>query len=166
MATVVAMSQAVSSEIVSERLIERLMVLAVEHAGASRALLILPASASPHVEAEAVAEAHAVEVRLKRSALSGDNAPEAVIRYVLRTRDSVIIADALANNAFSSDEYLSRGHTRSVLCLPLVKQTQLVGVLYLENALAPHVFTADRIAIFAAARLAGRHLTGERATLR
>ncbi len=145
--TMIAMSQAVSSEIVSDRLIERLLALALEHAGAGRGLLILPTSAGHHVEAEALSEAHAVKVRLKRSSLSGDEAAESVIRYVLRTRDSVIIDDALAANTFSADEYLSRGHTRSVLCLPLVKQTQLIGVLYLENALAPHVFTSDRIAV-------------------
>jgi PAS domain S-box-containing protein len=50
-------------------------------------------------------------------------------------------------NPFSADAYISQTHARSVLCLPLVKQTKLMGVLYLENNLASHVFTPTRISV-------------------
>jgi len=53
----------------------------------------------------------------------------------------------LAQNPFSADEYLRRRHARSVLCLPLVKQSRLIGVLYLENNLTSHVFTPARISV-------------------
>jgi PAS domain S-box-containing protein len=66
---------------------------------------------------------------------------------VIRTRESVILDDALAQNPFSRDEYLCQKHARSVLCLPLVKQAKLIGVLYLENNLASHVFTPARISV-------------------
>src|SRR6202043_3264535 len=71
--------------------------------------------------------------------------PEAVLHSVIRTRESVILDDASVQNPFSSDEYIGRKHARSVLCLPLVKQAKLIGVLYLENNLASHVFTPSRI---------------------
>ena len=45
------------------------------------------------------------------------------------------------------DEYIRGRHARSVLCLPLLKQTRVVGVLYLENNLTPHVFTPARMAV-------------------
>ena len=66
---------------------------------------------------------------------------------VIRTRESVILDDALAQNPFSADEYIRQKHARSVLCLPLVKQAKLIGVLYLENNLASHVFTPARISV-------------------
>jgi PAS domain S-box-containing protein len=72
---------------------------------------------------------------------------ESVLHYVARTRETVILDDALAQNPFSADEYLGQKHVRSILCLPLVKQSKLIGVLYLENNLASQVFTAARISV-------------------
>jgi hypothetical protein len=71
--------------------------------------------------------------------------PESVLHTVIRTRESVILDDASAQNPFLADEYICQKHARSVLCLPLAKQAKLIGVLYLENNLAPHVFTPARI---------------------
>ena len=70
-----------------------------------------------------------------------------MLHYVIRTRESVILDDALAQNPFSADEYICQKHARSVLCLPLVKQAKLIGALYLENKLASHVFTPARISV-------------------
>jgi PAS domain S-box-containing protein len=70
-----------------------------------------------------------------------------VLNYLIRTRESVILDDALVQNPFSADEYICQKQARSVLCLPLVKQTKLIGVLYLENNLASHVFTPARISV-------------------
>jgi C4-dicarboxylate-specific signal transduction histidine kinase len=68
-----------------------------------------------------------------------------VLHYVVRTQESVILDDAAVQNRFSSDEYLRHRRVRSLLCLPLVKQTKLIGVLYLENNLASGAFTPARI---------------------
>jgi GAF domain-containing protein len=48
---------------------------------------------------------------------------------VARTRESVILDDALTQNLFSEDQYISRRRPRAVLCLPLVKQAKLMGLL-------------------------------------
>ena len=66
---------------------------------------------------------------------------------MIGTQESVILDDARARNSFSADEYVGQKHARSLLCLPLVKQSELIGVLYLENSLASHVFTSARIAV-------------------
>ena len=73
--------------------------------------------------------------------------PHSVLRYVIRTEESVVLDDALAENQFSEDGYLRGGHIHSILCLPLVAQRNLVGVLYLENNLAPHAFAPERLAV-------------------
>jgi PAS domain S-box-containing protein len=75
------------------------------------------------------------------------NCPESLVRYVIRTHESVILDDASRPNLFSEDDYLRCRQSRSILCLPLIKQGQLTGLLYLENTLTSHAFPPDRIAI-------------------
>ncbi len=146
--SVLKAAQAVSSEIVLDKLIERLIRIAVEHAGAERGLLILFPGDEPRIAAEATTAHQAeVEVTLRKSGVSPAELPESVLHYVIRTRESVIIGDASAQNPFSADEYVCQKHARSVLCVPLVKQSKLIGVLYLENNLASHVFTPARISV-------------------
>ena len=62
----------------------------------------------------------------------------------MRTQESVILDDAAKPNLFSEDPYFGLRRQRSILCLPLIRQGTLVGLLYLENALASHVFTPER----------------------
>jgi len=144
---VIKAAQAVSSEIVLGELIKTLLRIAIEHAGAERGLLILVPGDEPRIAAEATIGRGQVEVTLRQTAASPAELPESVLHTVIRTRESVILDDALAQNPFSGDEYLCQKRARSVLCLPLVKQSKLIGVLYLENNLASHVFTPERISV-------------------
>lgn len=73
--------------------------------------------------------------------------PQSLVRYVMRTQEPVILEDAASQNLFSADPYLMRHRARSILCLPLINQGNLIGVLYLENNLAPRVFAPARIAV-------------------
>ena len=70
--------------------------------------------------------------------------PESLLHTVIRMRQSVILDDASAQNRFSADDYIRQKQARSVLCMPLMKQAKLTGVLYLENNLASHAFTPAR----------------------
>ncbi|MDB6009129.1 MAG: histidine kinase [Gammaproteobacteria bacterium] len=145
LATVMKVSQAVSGEIVLDRLIDTLMRTAIEHAGAERGLLILPQGDDLRMAAEATTSSDAVIVRLQEASVAA--IPESIVHYVARTQQSVILDDASAQNPFSGDTYIARHHARSILCLPLVNQSKLIGVLYLENNLTPHVFTPTRTAV-------------------
>jgi PAS domain S-box-containing protein len=147
LATVVKVSQAVSGEIVLEKLIHRLMMIAVEHSGAERGLLILSRGDKLHIMAEATTSRDTVEVHLRQTVMIPVDLPESVLQYVIRTQESVILDDASAPNQFSTDEYIGKKHSRSILCLPLIKQTALIGVLYLENSLTPYAFTPTRLAV-------------------
>ncbi len=147
LATVVKASQAISGEIVLESLINTLMRTAIEEAGAERGLLILPGVDEQRIEAEARSVSDQVAVHFRRSAVTPLELPDSLIRYVIRTKESVNLSDASAENLFSGDEYFRRKSARSVLCLPLVRQRQLTGILYFENNLAPGVFRPDRLAI-------------------
>jgi PAS domain S-box-containing protein len=145
--TVVKASQALSSEIVLPRLIERLMRIAVEHAGAERGLLILLRDDKPQIEAEAIISLGTVEVSVRQTVIAPLDLPQSVLQYVFRTSERVVVDDASVRNLYSQDEYVQAKRPRSVLCLPIVKQTKLVGALYLENNLTPRAFTSDRIAV-------------------
>jgi PAS domain S-box-containing protein len=147
LATVVKVSQAISSEIVPEKLIETLLKLALEHAGAQRGLLILPQGEQYRVEAEIKTDLDQVQVQLRRAPITSSELPESLFRYVIRTQQKIILDDASANNLFSEDDYLRQRRPRSILCLPLVRQTKVVGALYLEHNLAPRVFTQKRLAM-------------------
>jgi PAS domain S-box-containing protein len=145
LATVIKVSQAVSGEIVLEKLIDTLMRTAIEHAGAERAMLMLARGTEHCVEAEATTKDEAVTVRLRDASVAAAEFPESIVQYVARTGESVILDDALSENPFSADTYIRRRRTRSLLCVPLLHQAKLIGMLYLENNLAAHVFTAKRL---------------------
>jgi PAS domain S-box-containing protein len=147
LATVMKVSQAVSGENVLERLVDTIMRRAIEHAGAQRGLLILVRDQDQRIEAEATTSGEAIVVRLREALVAEVALPQSIIRYVSRTHESVILEDALAQHPFSADSYVRQLHARSILCLPLINQAKLIGLLYLENNLSPNVFTPTRIAV-------------------
>ena len=147
LATVIKVSQAVSGEIVLEKLIDMLMRTAIEHAGAERGLLILLPDEQPQIEAEATTSRGSVDVVLRQAAVTPSDLPQSALHYVIRTHESVILDDAASQSLFSEDAYVQQNRPRSMLCLPLLKQARLIGVLYLENNLAPRVFTSARLAV-------------------
>jgi len=147
LATVLKVSQVISSEIALDELIDTLMVLALEHAGGDRGLLIVPHDDGLRIEAEATTVGDTVEVHSRDASVAPTDLPESILRYVVRTRESVLLDDASEQTQFSGDPYILHNGCRSILCLPLIKQTKLIGVLYLENRLSPHVFTPGRFAV-------------------
>src|SRR5215467_15199328 len=147
--TIIQASRAVSAEILTDKLVEALMVTVLEHAGAERGLLILRRGDEARVEAEATTQQGAIVVRLCGTAAGPSDLPETVLKLVLRTRQALILHDAAVVSPFSADDYVAAHRVRSLLCLPLVKQGTLVGALYLENTIASHVFTPSRIELLA-----------------
>jgi predicted ATPase/signal transduction histidine kinase len=145
--TVVKASQAVSSEIEMGKLIETLMRIALEHAGAERGLLILFTNDEPRIAAEASTGQGKIAVTPRNAVVTPTELIESVLYATMRTRESVILDDASIDIPSSVDEYVAQRHARSVLCLPLTRQAKLIGALYLENSLTPHVFTSAKIAV-------------------
>src|SRR6516164_5761177 len=124
LATVIKVSQAVSGEIVLEKLIDTLMRTAIEHAGAERGLLILPRGVEQRIEAEATTSGNNIIGRLRDAFVAETEVPESIVQYVVRTQESVILDDAAADNPFSADIYIGQQHARSILCLPLINQAK------------------------------------------
>jgi PAS domain S-box-containing protein len=147
-ATVIAVSQALSGEMVLEKLIDRLMRAAIEHAGAERGLLVTPRNEELPIDAEATTRGEDVVVQLQDGATSVAALPEVLVRYAMRTQETVILDDASSSQSpFSADPYIVQRRVRSILCLPLINRGKLIGILYLENNLTPRVFTPDRVTV-------------------
>jgi PAS domain S-box-containing protein len=146
LATVIRVSEAISGEIVFEKLINTLMSSAIEHAGADRGLLILPRDDKYQIEAEATTGSDNVNVVLKQAPITAADLPESVFHYVLRTKKSVLLHDATSQNS-PAEGYFRDHRSRSVLCLPILKQTKLIGMLYLENNLTTAAFTPARMVV-------------------
>jgi PAS domain S-box-containing protein len=146
LAIVIKVSQAVSGDIVLEKLLETLMRTAIEQSGAVRGLLILSRGAALRIAAEATT-GETIVVELRDEPLTATLLPESVVHYVLRIRESVILDDATTSPLFADDPYIRQRQARSVLCMPLLNQGQLIGALYLENSLTSRVFAPARITV-------------------
>ena len=145
--TVGKASQALSSEMILPVLIEKLVRIAVENAGAQRGLLVMVRGGEPRIEAQATSSSGRIEVEVRPAAVTSADLPQSALLYVIRTHERVLLDDASANNIYSRDEYVRHNRSRSVLCLPIVKQAKLMGALYLENNLTPGAFTPERVTV-------------------
>src|SRR5260370_6439878 len=96
LATVIKVSQAISGEIVLSKLINKLMRIALEQAGAERGLLILTRGREQRIEAEANSERDKVTVHFRGSLMTPSELPESLLRYVIRTLESGTFRDASA----------------------------------------------------------------------
>jgi signal transduction histidine kinase len=136
-----------SNEKIKRRVCLRNLLAKTSDAAAQRGLLILLHEEEPHIEAEARTGIGSVDVAVRNVRVTAGDLPPSALQYVLRTRERVVLDDASAEGLDPDDEYVRNIRPRSVLCLPIFKQTEVVGVLYLENNLATGAFTADRVAV-------------------
>jgi PAS domain S-box-containing protein len=144
------------------------MRAAIEYAGAERGLLVLPRREEYWIEAEATTGGGTVSVNLRKARVTAADLPESVLLHAVRTKGNVLLHDATDANPFSADEYIRAHHPRSILCLPLLKQTGLIGIIYLENNnLAANALAPSRIAVIrllateAAMSLENLHLSSD-----
>ncbi|MDB5854588.1 MAG: sensory box protein [Herminiimonas sp.] len=141
-------SQAISGQIVLDELIDTLMRIVLENAGAQTGYLLLTRGEELTLAAEANVEQQTVQVRVyPGQALPGSPLPASILSYVRRSREQVVLADVAQPNPFSNDDYFARQRPKSVLCLPILRQAALLGVLYLENRLVTHAFTPERVTV-------------------
>ena len=163
--TVIKASQALSEKIDLKQLLSTLVTVAMENAGAEKGVLMLPAEDQWLIQVEiyqAQDSSHSnvcshistrsddsqIDSLLQAIPVEGSEAvPVALINYVSRTQQPVALDHAFKDATFASDPYINQNQPKSVLCLPILYQEQLVGMLYLENTLVAGVFTRDRLEI-------------------
>jgi PAS domain S-box-containing protein len=151
-------SQAISGQIVLEDLVDTLMHILLENAGAQTCHLLLARNDSLVLAAEASVEQQTIQVRrhlghaptaraLPESSIRESALPASITNYVRRCQERVLLTDAMQSNPFAADDYFARRRPKSVLCLPIMRRSALIGLLYLENNLATHAFTPERVTV-------------------
>ncbi|OKH44895.1 hypothetical protein NIES2101_27500 [Calothrix sp. HK-06] len=133
--TVIKASQTLSSEINLPSLLNKLIIILQENAGAQKACLVSKRESNWIIEV-ATNEFNDVS-----------NLPLSVLNYVERTQKNIILENASHSKVFVNDPYIIKNQPKSVLCLPIIHQGKLTGIIYLENNLTTGVFTADRLEI-------------------
>jgi predicted ATPase/serine phosphatase RsbU (regulator of sigma subunit)/tRNA A-37 threonylcarbamoyl transferase component Bud32 len=147
LATVIKASQAIGSEIVLEQLLQKLMKIIIENAGAQVGYLIGKERDRLYIEASGLVDSDEVTVLQSIPIASSQSVSSTIINYVARTQESVILNDASSEGNFTQDPYIIQNQPKSILCFPLINQGQLSGIVYLENNLSTGAFTSDRLAV-------------------
>jgi len=151
--TFIKASQALTREIFLEKLLRKMMKIVLENAGAEKGIFLLEKKGRLVMEAMGIMAEPYITVlpsipiddlghRVLALMFS-----EIIVEYVTRTKDTVILHDAAGEEQFAHDEYIAKQKPKSVLCMPLLHQDSLQGVLYLENNLTCGAFTGERVQI-------------------
>ena len=147
-ATLMKATQAISGEIVLDKLLSRLMKIMIENAGAQKGYLIFERQGELLIEAEGTINDE--QVILQSIALDPEQTIPlaiAVVNYVARTQESVVLANASQEGKFTNDPYIKQNHPKSILCVPLINQGKVISIVYLENHLTTGAFTPDRLEV-------------------
>ena len=154
LATVIKASQVLSSEIVLDKLLTKLMQIVLENAGAERAFFLLETVGI--LRTEVFGSTSNTDITVRQSKVTDLTKTEDVIllpypitliNYVARTHEPVLLNDASHEGAFTLDPYILSKQPKSVLCTPILHQGKLTGILYLENNLTTGAFTPDRLEV-------------------
>ncbi|MDZ7966690.1 MAG: AAA family ATPase [Nostoc sp. DedSLP03] len=145
LAAVMKAAQALSEIIHLDRLTATLMQVVIENAGAETGALILLEDDRLTMVAQ---YSGSRQGKLEKTTVAGcATVPVSVIHSVERTQETLVFDDAVSEPSFLTDPYIQSQQTRSLLCMPILKQSQLIGILYLENNLSTGVFTSDRLQV-------------------
>lgn len=146
MGSVLKASQAISQHIHLEKLAAELLNLAIENAGATRGVLLLKQDGEYIVTNEInKGKADKGGRGLNISYSESDNLSQAIIRYVINAGRSVVYTPGNHDEQFDRCFYLNGRGTISVLCVPIIRQNKMSGLLYLENTLLADAFQSDRV---------------------
>ena len=147
--SIIKASQAISSEIVLDNLLSKMMAIVMENAGAQKSVLLLQQSFAWIVAAAASIDSTAIDLPCVLITEYQD-LPNSIINYVQSTRSTVILQQADQKGLFINDPYIIKHQAKSVLCCPMIYQDQLQGIIYLENSLIKGAFTEQKLAVLQA----------------
>ncbi|MBE9128249.1 MULTISPECIES: ATP-binding sensor histidine kinase [unclassified Coleofasciculus] len=151
-ATVMKASQAISGEIRLDKLLTKLITIILENTGTQSGFLLLETNGELFIEAEAQANGQVTVLQsMPIEFVKPDGEmpllSSAIINYVVRTGENLVLDDAMHKGNFTNERYIKKYGVKSVLCVPLLNQGQLNGIVYLENNLTTGAFTSDRLEV-------------------
>ncbi|MBE8986323.1 ATP-binding sensor histidine kinase [Nostoc sp. LEGE 12450] len=145
--TFIKFSQAITNEIVLENLLSKLIKILLENAAAQKAVLLLLKDNQLYIEASGNAIDNVAIVLHSIPVETYQDLPLSVINYVFRTQQYLVLNDAIITEPFNLDIYIQESKIKSIFCLPIIYQSQLTGIIYLENQLSSGAFVTERIEV-------------------
>ncbi|TVP61667.1 MAG: GAF domain-containing protein [Nodularia sp. (in: Bacteria)] len=151
--TVIKASQVLAGEIILSKLLAKLMKIMIENAGAQQGFLLLPdddnwvMEAIASVDSDGMAILQSLPVDTLDPSTQTPLLSTAIINYVAHTQENIVLNHAAHEGQFTQDPYIVATQPKSILCIPLIHQGKLSGILYLENNLTTEAFTADRVQV-------------------
>ncbi|MEG4322088.1 MULTISPECIES: AAA family ATPase [unclassified Microcoleus] len=145
--TFIKASQAITSEIVLDKLLASLIKILLENAAAQKAVLMLYKDDSLLIQATCTAEQNQTTVLQSLPVEISSDLPVSIVNYVARTQKDLVLNSAVSNGLFTADPYIVSSQPKSILCNPVIYQGQLTGILYLENNLAAGAFSPERLQV-------------------
>ncbi len=143
--TIMKSSQAISGEIVLDKLLEKMMKILIENAGAEKGFFIFDTDGVLFIEAETNSNKKKVKTLQSTPVDKAKNLASTIVHYVERTKKTIVLKNATKDDTFSSDPYIQKNKPKSILCSPVINQGKLSGILYLENNLSAGAFTSERL---------------------
>ncbi|MGB1241104.1 MAG: ATP-binding protein, partial [Chitinophagales bacterium] len=160
MQSFISASQTISQEVSLKSLMKRMMQIITENAGAERGFFMLskdktlyiqvaynyqpPYKASDYHDIEEgilLIDSHLVEnVNSDKQILS-----DKIVYYVSRSEQTIVLNNATENEQFAKCVYIQKNKPKSILCIPILNQGKLLGILYLENNKVNNAFTQNRV---------------------
>jgi transcriptional regulator with GAF, ATPase, and Fis domain len=148
LAAVLKAAQALSESINLDQLITTLMQVVIENAGAEKGVLLLKDELKDEqLGVVAQRDSNGYCDLTKMSVGDCPHIPATLIHAIERTQETLLLNNATAESTFGTDPYIQSVQPRSLLCMPIIHQGHLFGILYLENNLSVTAFTRDRLEV-------------------
>ena len=146
--TIIKASQTLSGEIVLSKLLDKMLTIMIENAGAERAIFIEKQGSNWFLAATKIKTKGSETFEESHHPLTeATNLSKLVVNYAIRTKEPVVVQNAIEDSLFSKDEYVKESQSKSILCIPFIRNDLLVGLVYFENNLSANVFTKDRVTV-------------------
>lgn len=147
LSTVNKASLALAEEIVLDKLLDKLLKIVMENAGATNSSLILEKDGKLLIEATGVVDKNTVVLCCESPVEKSDDLPISIINYVGIAKENVVLNDATVSGRFINDPYIVKTQPKSILSMPIINQGKLIGILYLENNITSGAFTPQRLEV-------------------
>jgi predicted ATPase/signal transduction histidine kinase/tRNA A-37 threonylcarbamoyl transferase component Bud32 len=145
LSSILKASQAISQEVMLDKLLDKLMKIILENSGAQNGLLLLSETTKLTIRVAASTYPKQVVMPVKIPVKTSKNLPLSVVNYVVKTKDVITLSNNKKESIFADDPYFQLSPIKSILCVPILQQEKLIGIIYLENNLATNGFNTAGI---------------------
>ncbi|MDD2853818.1 MAG: ATP-binding protein, partial [Desulfuromonadaceae bacterium] len=145
MESILKATHAISGEIEMGKVLDRVMSIVIENAGAQTGFLLKESDGAWTIAARGEIGRSDVAIPPQEPVDDSGEVSTGVVNFVAHTRKTVVLDDAACQGAFVDDPHIRREKSRSLLAIPLSSHGRLLGILYLVNNLATHTFTEERV---------------------